>query len=482
MQRNNPRQLILTFSLCLVAAFSFIGCESNLPGHKIKIKVTGVNDTICFLANYYGTKQYYKDTAVVNEDGYAVFEGTDTLPGGVYSIILPGTRYFEFIIDDQHFTLETDTADYVSNMKVTGSKDNELFYKYLNLIKVKQVESKEIKDRITALEETHDSTAIYNEMLVNIDTKVNDIRNDIIDEGGDMFVSAMFKTMRDPVIPDFLLLSNGRRDSIAEFNYYKSHFLDEVDLSDTRLLRSPVLHKRVIRYLDNVMIQKPDSLIKAIDLILEKTNGNYDTFKYFTSYLTNHYEKSKIMGMEAIFVHMAFKYYLTGQADWVDSTQLSKIEERATILRPLLLGNRVENLVLKDAIGMHRSIYEIKSDFTVLWFWDPDCGHCKEATPVLNDIYNKHSRKDFEVYAVGIMEEEGLEKWQDFIDANNLNWINVNDIERKVDLRKKYDIYSTPVLFLLDKNKEIMAKRVTVESLGEILEQVIAQEAAEKSN
>ena len=242
------------------------------------------------------------------------------------------------------------------------------------------------------------------------------------------------------------------------------------------------MHKRVIRYLDNVMIQKPDSLIKAIDLILEKTNGNYDTFKYFTSYLTNHYEKSKIMGMEAIFVHMAFKYYLTGQADWVDSTQLSKIEERATILRPLLLGNRVENLVLKDAIGMHRSIYEIKSDFTVLWFWDPDCGHCKEATPVLNDIYNKHSRKDFEVYAVGIMEEEGLEKWQDFIDANNLNWINVNDIERKVDLRKKYDIYSTPVLFLLDNNKEIMAKRVTVESLGEILEQVNAQEAAEKSN
>ena len=465
----------LCYIFGIAIAVGFVGCKENLPGHNIKIKVTGVNDTICFLANYYGEKQYYKDTAQVNAEGYIVFEGTDTLPGGVYSVILPGTKYFEFIVEEQHFTLETDSSDYIGNMQITDSDENELFYKYLQLIKIKQTESKKIRQRIEVLGENHDSTSIYNEMLAAIDVEVEDIRNEIIEEDEDLFVSVMFKAMKDPEIPEFPLLENGKKDSISEYNNYKEHFLDNVDISDSRLLRSPVLHKKVTTYLHNVVTQNPDSIIKEIDMIIDRTSGNEETFKYFVSYLTSYYELSKIMGMEAVFVHMAYRYYMTGQVDWVDSVQMAKIEERATILRPLLLGNRAENLVLKDINGMHRSIYEIKSDFTVLWFWDPDCGHCKEATPKLAEIYNSHDRKDVEIYAVGIMSE--LDDWQKFITENNLSWINVNDVERKVDLRKTYDIYSTPVIFLLDKKKEIMAKRITVESLGEILDQVIVQEA-----
>ena len=153
---------------------------------------------------------------------------------------------------------------------------------------------------------------------------------------------------------------------------------------------------------------------------------------------------------------------------------MAKIEERANILYPLQIGKKAKNLVLKDINGIHRSIYEIESKFTVLWFWDPDCGHCKKSTPKLLETYNRLNRKDVEIYAVGIMSE--LDDWKAFINENNLNWINVNDVERKADLRKTYDIYSTPVVFLLDKDKKIIAKKVTVESLSDILDQVIAQE------
>ena len=49
------------------------------------------------LAGYYGPKQYYKDTSRVDANGVFIFEGTDELPGGIYSSILPGNTYFEFI-------------------------------------------------------------------------------------------------------------------------------------------------------------------------------------------------------------------------------------------------------------------------------------------------------------------------------------------------------------------------------------------------
>ena len=117
-------------SLVILSSLFYTSCKTQLPGHNIKVKITGVTDSVCYLANYYGEKQYYKDTANFNQDGYLVFKGSDTLPGGVYSIIIPGGKYFEFIINEQHFTLETDTSNFVKNMKIDGSKENELFFNY----------------------------------------------------------------------------------------------------------------------------------------------------------------------------------------------------------------------------------------------------------------------------------------------------------------------------------------------------------------
>ncbi|NQY67223.1 MAG: redoxin domain-containing protein [Flavobacteriales bacterium] len=458
-------------SLVILSSLFYTSCKTQLPGHNIKVKITGVTDSVCYLANYYGEKQYYKDTANFNQDGYLVFKGSDTLPGGVYSIIIPGGKYFEFIINEQHFTLETDTSNFVKNMKIDGSKENELFFNYLNLVGESQIKSKEINEKKEELGTDKDSIAIYDEILSNLRTNVDKVREDIINNNEGFFISAMFKAMNDPVIPEFPALPNGDRDSISTYQYYKTHFLDNIDLGDVRLLRSPILHKKVMRYIEKVVPQDPDSISVAIDIVLSKAIVDPDVFKYFVVKFGTKYEKSKAMGMDAVFVHMAFNYYLTDKVTWVDSTQLATIKERATILKPLLLGKKINNLVLADASGNDVSLYDIKSKYTVLWFWDPDCGHCKKATPKLKEIYEKYSREDLEVYAVGIMPE--IEDWNDFIQENELNWINVNDVKRTVDLRKKFDIYSTPVVFVLDDHMKIVAKRITIESLGEIMNQIL---------
>jgi len=211
-------------------------------------------------------------------------------------------------------------------------------------------------------------------------------------------------------------------------------------------------------------------------------------------------ESSKVMGMDAFFVYMVNKYYKTGQAFWLDEKQLEKVIKRANILEPLLLRKKAQDLSLIDTAGIKTikklgidkmetsedltkayyanqdaiqkllvNLYSIKADWTVLVFWDVDCGHCKKEIPVIQETYNKFKKegKSLEVFAVYTQHE--YDKWKTFIKENKLEWINVADAVHLNNLKEKYDIFSTPVIYLLDKNKVIQAKRIGAEQIEDVI-------------
>jgi thiol-disulfide isomerase/thioredoxin len=105
-------------------------------------------------------------------------------------------------------------------------------------------------------------------------------------------------------------------------------------------------------------------------------------------------------------------------------------------------------------------LYDIKARYTILAFWDPTCSHCKVEVPELHHIYDSLKTKgvSIEVFAVGI--ESDPELWKKFIREHNLDWINVTDPANQTRFRDFYDIYSTPVIYLLDDQKRIIAKRL----------------------
>ncbi|MBA3705010.1 MAG: TlpA family protein disulfide reductase, partial [Bacteroidetes bacterium] len=123
-----------------------------------------------------------------------------------------------------------------------------------------------------------------------------------------------------------------------------------------------------------------------------------------------------------------------------------------------------------DTTGTYKELYAVKSKYTVLIFWDHDCGHCKKEVPKLAELYKKVKAKGVEVYAIET--EDKPAEWKKFIRENNLNWINVHesDAYKRAVTKKIYDIYSTPVTYLLDENKIIKAKRIDVEQLGNFID------------
>jgi len=442
-------------------------------GHNITITVKGYSDTVCYLAGYFGKKQYYKDTSAFNAKGVCKFKGKDPLPPGIYSIILPGNTYFEFIINEQEFQLSTDTGNLVANMEVKNSLENKLFYEHFNLVASLQKDAagyKKALDRLSKKDDT-DSTKIIRKKLKEVNSQVEDYKLGIMKNYPESFLSHLFKAMKDPEIPKPPKDENGKViDSLFQYKYLKRHFWDNIDFSTDNILRTPIYHGRLMRFMEKMTAQIPDSINASADALLALAVQNDEIFKYTLSKIIYKYETSKIMGMDAVFVHLAEKYYMTGMANgWVDSVQLFKISDRVRSIKPTLIGKQAPPLYnLKDRNGKLMPLYSIDAEYLMMVFWDPDCGHCKKEMPKIKAVYDKFKGKGLKVYAV--CTELERDKWIAYMEKHEYDWINVADFELRSPFREFYDIDSTPKIFLLDKDKKIIAKKIGHEQLEKILQ------------
>jgi peroxiredoxin len=461
------KKIIQLLTATCVLLFS-VTTSSLAEGYQIKVKITPVvKDSMYYLANYFGEKQYIQDSTKADASGLLIFKGKEKLPGGIYLFVLPSKRYFELIVDkEQNFSVETDTVDMVKSMQIKGSNDNVLFYDYLRFVSGKQKDAEELQAGFRTAKNKADSTALQNKMT-DIGKSVTDYKTKFIAAQPEMLLSKVFKTSQEPEVPEAPLLESGVKDSTFAYRYFKSHYFDNVDFADARLLRTPLFHTKLDTYIKKLVLQMPDSINKEADMLVQKSKANPEMFKYVVWYITNTYETSNIMGMDAVFVHMVKNYYTKEQATWVDSTTLYKIQERAKVLEPILIGKKVKNQVMEDTSGTYQTLYNVKAAYTVLLFWDPDCGHCQKVVPEVKKLYDMVKSHGVEVFA--ICTETEIDKWKKFIREKNLTWINVADPKFQNNFRYEFDITSTPQLFLLDNTKSILAKKIDVEVLADLL-------------
>jgi protein-disulfide isomerase len=160
---------------------------------------------------------------------------------------------------------------------------------------------------------------------------------------------------------------------------------------------------------------------------------------------------------------MADKYYLNGKADWADSAFIASLKKEMVFQRDNQIGLMAPQIYLLDTLENPTNLYDIKADYLVLFFYDPDCGHCKKKTPVLKEAYLE-SDGDFEVAAICVGTDQ--DKWKSFIKKFELEWLDLADPYYKSNFRVQYNVRSTPQVYILNKNKEIIAKRLDVDQIS----------------
>ncbi len=449
--------------------------------YNITMKINGAPNTKFLMGYYYGDKQYIKDSAVTDASGKMTFKGKENLQGGIYLIAsVEKALLFDFIVTEQSFSLETDTTDYTGNMKVKGSEENQVFFDYTKYTSKIGADVGPLEKKYKIAKEKKDTSAmrIAREGILKFEKSLNEYRTNLMATKPNMLIAKVFKMMQDVDVPDAPKLPNGTIDSLFGYNYFRTHYFDNFDFSDDRIVYTPVFHGKIEFYITKLTPQTPDSINKAIDLLVQKTLKNKEISKWCIYWITNHYETSQFMGMDAVFVHMVDKYYKDSLITyWVDETTRYKINDRADNLRNNLLGQVAPNLIMPDTGFVMRELHKINAKYTMILFWDAHCGRCKEEIPVLKKLYEKLNKdivgkqKELEVYAVSLTNV--ADEWKKFVADNNLKWINVSDLYNNTKYRKLYDIYSTPVIYLLNEKKEIVAKRLSVDQVADFIEKGI---------
>ncbi|MTB50867.1 redoxin domain-containing protein [Lewinella sp. W8] len=469
-------------SLCCLLAGC---CLLAQDAYEITVNIDGYTEDQLFLANNLMDKQYLVDTVYRNEAGSFVFRSdTSALPEGIYLVVLaPDNNYFQMLVssaEDQVFTLSTST-DNLGKVAAESSKENASFYAYLDFLGEQQKLSTPIREQLQqeGLAEADKQDLIAK--MEAFDEKVKAKQMALVKEHPNSMIGAIVKANLPMPPPDFPEIENPEEKNVKQWRWLQQHYFDNIDLSTDRLLRTPFLFERINYYVDKLQIQHPDTVIKAIDFVLEKMDPQSELYKYYVAHFANKAAASKIVGMDAVYVHMVDKYYLSGNAYWIDEEQLAKMKEDADKTRPLLIGKKAPNITATTRQGEPVQLYDLTSEFTILYFWRYDCGACKKSTPHMKTLYEKWKDRGLEIFAVCVKQEKEIGNCWEYVEEQGVtDWLHTSD--KYMRYYRDYAVEQTPSIFVLDKNKEIISKRLSAEQLDDFLTNYVEMQEKNSGN
>lgn len=460
---------LLIFSLNI----GFLGAQA----YKIKVNFKGYENDTLLLGYYFGDKQYIKDTAYKSKDGTFTFKGDTLLEPGMYLVVTqPDHNYIQVLIDkdQQKFSIESEAAFLNEKLKFQGSKLNQDFNAYIDFLSEKRMLADSLNANLkNAKDETEKAAAKLK--LEKVDQSVKAKQQEILQSQANSILSLVLRWSLDVQVPEFPEAKPEEREQLA-FQYYKSHFFDQADFMDDRNVRLPLFYQKVSRYLDRLTVQHPDSINAALDMILMKLKPESQNHKFLLSHFLNTYANSKYVGMDGVYVHLVENYYAKGKAPWIDAENLAKMTKDAKALKPLLIDRIAPDILLFKEDSTPFRLHEIKSPFTVLIFWAPDCGHCKKSIPFVNEFYEKFKSKGVEVVAV--CSQIGTDAKKACFEAvkthNMSSYINAYDPSHVSRFKLIYDLKTTPQIYILDATKKILTKKIGAEQLNEIMDKLLS--------
>lgn len=455
-----------------------IGSIAASAQYKVTLRIPQFSSGTAYLTYHWGKNLNIADSATVSNTGVALFKGDKNLPGGIYSVVFPGKRLTADFFIDKEQTIEVTVNDTLKlmDMNVTGSPENDLFKKYQQFTAEKGAMLQKTKNLYNNSKTREDSLK-HETTFSQLNKELADYRAGIAEQHPESMLAVMLNAMKEPNIPNKQPIT--REDSLANYLYYKAHYWDGITFMDDRVVRTPFFIPKFERYYREVMHQSSDSIIQDVDYKLLLARSAPELYKFMLNWLTDEYINPKYMGQDAIFVHLFNKYHSKGLTPWLNEKQMETITRRAYMQMSNLVGEKAANLNLVDSTGKLKPLYDVKGDYTVVVFWDPNCGHCKQEVPRIDSMY-KASWKQKQVKLYAVLSDDHKKEWVNFIKKHELGeWTHVyqtKEMEEKekaqkvAGFRQLYDVIQTPTIYLLDKEKRIVGKKLTLEQINDLLE------------
>lgn len=222
--------------------------------------------------------------------------------------------------------------------------------------------------------------------------------------------------------------------------------------------------------------QQPYEIISRADAFIHTGKTPEETAR-IAWYIYNYYRSSNIMGYDEIAIYIADSYFLNKRYTLPDESAMMEMRLFAETNRNSLIGMKAPSLTLQDPAGTEIRIPDGDQDYSVLYFYDDECPGCVRTTPALMQYMIRNSAGlNFTIYMVYTQNDR--ERWMDYIQKAvqpftlpaNVRTVHLWDPDMTSDFVTKYGVISTPKLFLLDRNGNIIGRELTPTALGQVVD------------
>ena len=430
----------------------------------VTIKGGPASGTVKLVGMFQGENFLLDETTIQN--GVVKIKKNEPYRQGMAFVLLEDNTAIQMLItEDQTFKLTTDMSNIPGNMVVEGSIDNQLLYETAKFEEKNRAEVSNFK----ALSAAGKPNAEENKkkMWDKIDERyayLEKLRKDHPNQFFTKFKWAgqnpdLREIDRQPVEMDRQLYAY----------HYRNHIWDNVDFSDERLMSTPVINTKLKRYITELTPQHPDSIIKYGNMLTDMSLPYPEYFKYFANWITLQYEpgKSQIMDAEAIHVNMIKRYFTRERAFWSDSMEVFGLQRRAYEMEASILGKKGPDVISKDIDGKEHSIYGLKSDYIVVYMFNPDCEHCAIETPKAVANFKDWKSKGIEIFGIAI--DTDVNKLRDYITKNRIPFVTTFDPTNRA-IYAKYYVNVTPEVYVLNKQRVIIGKNLKIDQVMTVID------------
>lgn len=442
------RRTLIKILLTIITLQAFV---VSARAYSIKLEIRNLPDQYVYLAQYHGFSSQTLDS-VKCKNGIAEFKGKNTLPQGIYYIFIKETKLFDFHFanNKKTLTLSTDIENPAYHLTVSGDETSKSFNEAHKTILRYWTQRNERTELLSVINHWKGN---------NVDTLKVQNEIDSLDKFYlDFLYQEWEKQKKNEFLSGLYKMSYAAQctgcDQLSYIDFSNPELLNTPEYSFRKVIES-YCWKNISSFADNIT-----TAIANAEHLVQFTDPNSEFRKYILnklvlSYTTINRIYHPDLRLEAVACYLFDKYY-KDKPWWMSDYDYTVMKWEYDITKSNVIGMKGKNITLPDAQGNNHSLYEQKSKYKILVFWDSECEVCIEKVSHIQADYNELKSMGAEVFAV--YTEAEYEQWKEYIAENELNWINVSDPEGVGTYDYDYGTYKTPRLYLLDENNIIIAK------------------------
>ena len=184
-------------------------------------------------------------------------------------------------------------------------------------------------------------------------------------------------------------------------------------------------------------------------------------------YVYDHYLNSKIMGEEAVAVHTAKEWFLSGKVPMASDIDLMNAKIFVQFNENSLVGMKAPVMELKDSRGALVTAPQA-GRYAVLYFYDTSCASCKVESALLKN-YLSSNTFPLDFYAVYVGSDAAAWKRYRENELDVPGAVHLWDPDMDSDFQMQYGVLQTPQMVFVGKDGVILGRKLDTPALGTLI-------------